>query len=296
MIHSMTGFGGASFRANGAAFELEVRSVNHRHLDVRIRLPRPLAALEAPIRARVQELFSRGKFDLNVVQPEGAILAHRLEIDLDAARAYLDAARTLAEEADVTADLRAAEVLALPGVARFAEPDLSAETTREPAMAGLEAALEALASMRAAEGAALERDLSARLTVVSALAGEIEQRADLVQASVRERLRKRARQLESETGLLDEARLHQEVTLAAERLDITEEVVRLRSHIDQFRDLIGEAGPGRPVGRKLDFLLQEFGREANTMGSKGNDAPVAHFVVDLKSEIERLREQVQNVE
>jgi uncharacterized protein (TIGR00255 family) len=153
-----------------------------------------------------------------------------------------------------------------------------------------------LFAMRATEGAAMARDLGARLDRVAALAGEVEQRSGLVQEAVRERLRKRARQLQVETGLLDEARLHQEIAIAAERMDVTEEIVRLRSHVDQFRELLEAGGPGRPVGRQLEFLLQELSREANTIGSKGSDAPIAHWVVELKTELERVREQVQNVE
>jgi uncharacterized protein (TIGR00255 family) len=150
--------------------------------------------------------------------------------------------------------------------------------------------------MRAAEGAALERDLRARLARVAELTERIAQRAGFVQQAVRERLRKRAQQLEQETGLLDPARLHQEVVIAADRLDVNEELVRLRSHTAQFLEILAGAGAGSPVGRRLDFLLQEFGREANTVGSKGSDAPIAHEIVELKTEIERMREQVQNVE
>ncbi len=126
--------------------------------------------------------------------------------------------------------------------------------------------------------------------------GSVASRSDLVRDAAKERLRKRAGQLELETGLLDEARLHQEVVMAADRLDISEEVSRLRSHISQFRSVVDSAGPDHAVGRRLDFLLQELGREANTVGSKANDAPLAHDVVELKSELERIREQVQNIE
>jgi uncharacterized protein (TIGR00255 family) len=117
-----------------------------------------------------------------------------------------------------------------------------------------------------------------------------------VREAARERLRKRTEQLELETGIIDEARLHHEIVLAADRLDVSEEIVRLRSHVDQFREIVSGAASGAPVGRRLDFLMQEFGREANTIGSKGNDSPIAHQVVELKTEIERMREQVQNVE
>jgi len=296
MIHSMTGFGNARFRVDAWTFELEMRSVNHRHLDTRIRLPRLLASLEPEVRARVHSRFARGKVDLTVVAPEDGTPAPRLEVDLAAAREYLAAGRALAETDGVPGQLDAASLLALPGVSRFVEPAIAEGTLRERTLAAVEEGLDALVAMRASEGAALARDMRARLDRVCELAGAVEQRSGLVQESVRERLRKRARQLEAETGLLDEARLHQEVAIAAERMDVTEEIVRLRSHVDQYRLLLEAAGPGQPVGRRLEFLLQELARETNTIGSKGSDAPIAHWVVELKTELERLREQVLNVE
>lgn len=296
MIQSMTGFGSAAFQIEGSAFVVEVRSVNHRHLDARARLPRPMAFLESDVRARISERFSRGKLDLSVVAPESGGLAPRLVVDLDTARQYLRAAGELAGAEGAEGGLRVAELLALPGVARFVEPELDAELLRSTVLAAADQALAALAEMRAAEGTALERDLVGRVGRVEELARTLEARAADVQQAVRERLQKRARQLAAEVGPLDEARLAQEVALAADRLDVTEEIVRLRSHADQFRKLVGGAGPGAPVGRRLDFLLQELGREANTIGAKGSDADVAHQIVELKTELERLREQVQNVE
>jgi uncharacterized protein (TIGR00255 family) len=296
MIHSMTGFGNASFTVDSGAFELDVRSVNYRHLDVRVRLPRSLASLEADFRARIQERFARGRFDCRVATPEGVAPTPRLEIDVAAARGYLGAARELVREEGVSGELSVADLLALPGVARLAEPDFSGDALHRAAAAALDAALDDLGAMRSAEGEVLACDLLARVDRVAEFADALEQRSGLVQESVRERLRKRARQLESETGVLDEARLHQEIVIAADRFDISEEIVRLRSHVDQFRTLLGAGAPGSPVGRRLEFLLQELGREANTIGSKGSDAPIAHTVVELKTEFERLREQVQNVE
>jgi uncharacterized protein (TIGR00255 family) len=296
MIHSMTGFGNVRFRVDAWTFELELRSVNHRHFDARIRLPRLLANLEPDVRARLSARLARGKVDLTVMAPEGGAPAPRLEIDLVAAREYLAAGRALAESDGVPGQIDAAALFALPGVARFVEPVLADGVLRERTLAAVDEGIDALFAMRASEGAALARDLRARLDRVAVLAGEVEQRSGLVQDSVRERLRKRARQLEADTGLLDEARLHQEVAIAAERMDVTEEIVRLRSHVDQFRELLDAGGPGRPVGRQLEFLLQELVREVNTIGSKGSDAPIAHWVVELKTELERLREQVQNIE
>lgn len=296
MIRSMTGFGRASFSMREARFDLEVRSVNHRFLDARVRLPKPLAGFESDVRAAIQARFERGKVDLTVAALGGDPKATKLEIDLAVAQQYLRAAAALRAEQGATGELGVASVLALPGVARFSESELPAEELRAVLFVALEQALEALDAMRAAEGAALERDLHARLERVLELTAFLEQRSGLVQQAVRERLRKRAQQLEQETGLLDAARLHQEVVIAADRLDVNEELVRLRSHVQQFREILAGAGARSPVGRRLDFLLQEFGREANTVGSKASDAPIAHQIVELKIEIERMREQVQNVE
>jgi len=296
VIQSMTGFGSASFALDGAAFQLEVRSVNHRHLDARIRLPRALAALEADVRSRITARFSRGKFDCSVATASEAGAGMRVEIDRQVADLYLAAATELVREGGASGTLDVGTLLGLPGVATTREHEFSVDLARSEALAAVDEALEGLAAMRNSEGESIDRDLRERLDQVMVLATGIEGRADTVVVAVKERLKKRTRQLEMETGILDEARLHHEIVMHAERLDITEEIVRLRSHVEQFLSTLDEAGPGQPVGRRLDFLLQELGREANTVGSKGNDAPIAHQVVDLKTELERIREQVQNVE
>ena len=296
MIRSMTGFGRGAFEVDGSAFDVEVRSVNHRYLDVRVRLPRPLAAFEADVRARVQARFDRGKLEVLVQTPAGGALGQDLEIDFHAVRRYLDAAEALRARHGLEGDLEVDELLALPGVARFVEHELPGEELRQALLAAVDAAAEQADAMRRAEGAALEREIAGRLDGIQALAARLETRAGAVQEQARERLRKRAEMLAAETGVHDEARLLQEIVIAADRLDVTEEIVRLRSHVDQFRSVLAGAAPGRPVGRQLDFLLQELSREANTLGAKGSDAPLAHAVVELKTEIERVREQVQNVE
>ncbi len=296
MIRSMTGFGRADFEVDGARFDVEVRTVNHRYLDARAKLPRNFAEHEARIKAQAGEHLARGKVDIAVTAVGTGAAAGRLELDLDVARQYLDAADELGRDGRVAGRPDVTALLALPGVARFAEPELPDDALVEALTAGVDRALEAADRMRAREGEALDRELRGRLERVAALADAFEGRSGEVQEAARERLRKRAEQLRQETGLLDEARLHQEIVLAADRLDVTEEVVRLRSHVDQFARILDTAEPGRPVGRRLDFLLQEMGREANTVGSKAGDAPIAHDVVELKTELERIREQVQNVE
>jgi uncharacterized protein (TIGR00255 family) len=296
MIHSMTGFGRASFRVGDTGFEIEIRSVNQRHLDARVRVPRALANLEHELRTRIQERFLRGKLDCTVSAPGGESLAPRLEVDREAARAYLRVARMLEAEEGISGTLGTAELLALPGVARMIEPEWPGDELRRAVLPALESALDGLAAMRAAEGEALARELEGRLVRLGELVDAIGGRSGEVQQAVRERLRRRAKQLESEVGAIDEARLHQELALAADRLDITEEIVRIRSHVEQFRKVLAAAGPGQPAGRRLDFLLQEMAREANTLGAKCADADSAHLVVELKTELERMREQVQNVE
>jgi uncharacterized protein (TIGR00255 family) len=292
----MTGFGRASLRLVSLGFDVEVRSVNHRHLDARVRVPRILSTCEADMRTRIQQRIGRGKVDLTVATSDDSSVSARVEFDRGVAAEYGRVARELGSIDGVEGSLTVDTLIGLPGVAHLAEPEFPADEFLDALLGGVDRALDALVAMRASEGKAIERDLMLRLDRVEALADSIEQRSELVCVAVRDRLRKRTEQLRLETGLLDEARLHQEIVIAADRLDVTEEIVRLRSHIEQFREIVQAAGVGVPVGRRLEFLLQEFGREANTIGSKGSDAAIAHDVVELKAELERIREQVQNIE
>jgi uncharacterized protein (TIGR00255 family) len=295
MIRSMTGFGRAALDAAGASFAVELRSVNHRHLDVSVRLPRPLVGLEVELRRVLARRFQRGKIDLVVTAPPAGARPD-LDVDRGLADRYVEFARALAAQHGLAAELRAADVLALPGVARVLDHALDEAALRPALVAAVEKAAEEADAMRLAEGAALDRELRGRLAAVAALAAEVSARAGEVASAARERLRKRAEQLRAETGLADEARLAQEVVAAADRMDVTEEVVRLTSHVAQFEAALGAAAPDAGVGRRLEFLLQEMSREANTIGAKSGDAPLAHRVVDLKTELERIREQVLNVE
>jgi len=298
VIYSMTGFGRASREVEGLGLEVEVRSVNHRHLDLRIRLPRVLVDQETAIKKQIQGELSRGKVDVTVSLSTSAATA-TLEIDEGIAAQYVTASEALRERHSLGADgggLDVAALLALPGVTRVVETVLDAEVLIGPLGDAVIEATEALIAMRAAEGESLAVELEGRLARVAELAAAFEARAGEVVAVAKQRLRKRSEQIEREVGLLDEARLHQEIVIAADRLDITEELVRLQSHVAQFRETLASGGRGHPVGRRLDFLLQELGREANTVGSKANDAPLAQDVVELKTELERIREQVQNVE
>jgi uncharacterized protein (TIGR00255 family) len=296
VIRSMTGFGRSDFELEGVLFSLEIRTVNHRHLDVSIRLPRLFSTSEAGLRLLLQGHFRRGKVDVSVTARSGSAVRAEPEIDREVAERYLAFADQLGGDSRLRGGLSVDTLLTLPGVARLVEHAVPPEAAEAAVAEALERAAADAEAMRGAEGGALERELRSRLDVVEALTLRVAERAGEVVTAARERLRKRAEQLREEVGALDDARLHQEVVLAADRLDVTEELVRMRSHIEQFRGRLGGAADGEPVGRSLEFLLQEMLREINTTGSKASDAEVAHLVVDLKTELERIREQVMNVE
>jgi len=286
---SMTGFG----RADGPqGLGAEVRSVNSRHLEVRVRLPRELAALERDARAVAARFFERGQVEIAVRLPLEGELAPRLELDLGAARRYARAARELAQGLHIPSQLSAVELLSLPGVARVREPELEAEALSTALLETIAQACAAAAEMRAREGESLVRELRGRLQVIDTLVGQIEARAGAVLAGLRARLEKRLAGLAPELET-DPARLEQEVVLYVDRQDITEETVRLRSHLEQFRETLDSPGA---VGRKLEFVLQEMGRETNTIGSKSGDTLLTRAVVELKTELEKLREQALNIE
>lgn len=298
MIYSMTGFGRSSREIEGLGLDVEIRSVNHRHLDLRVRLPRVLADQETAIKKRIQSALSRGKVDVTVSLATGAT-ATTLEIDEGIAAQYVLASQGLRERHSLEGDggtLDVATLLALPGVTRVVETEADPGILVGPLFEAVSEATEGLIAMRATEGESLSLEIEGRLARVGELAAAFEARAGEVLAVAKQRLHKRAEQIKREVGLLDDARLHQEIVIAADRLDITEELVRLQSHVAQFQETLRSADLGQPVGRRLDFLLQELGREANTVGSKANDAPLAQDVVELKTELERIREQVQNVE
>lgn len=288
----MTGFGRGEAGGRGRTYTVEVQSVNHRFLEVRCRLPKRLAGLEPRLQRTVQQRFARGHFEMSVQEKDLEGRTRTLKVDLPLARQYVELLRALQAEMHLPGQVT---VEMLAGQRDLISVEDSEETLEEvwaevePALA---AALDALATMRCQEGAALVEALLRHLDEIEGiLIGVAGRTADLV-AAHRNRLRERVADL-LDGRLPDPLRLEQEVALLAERGDVAEECDRLRSHITQFRETLGQAGP---QGRRLDFLLQEMNREANTIGSKASDASLAQDVVSLKTAIERLREQVQNIE
>ncbi len=291
MIRSMTGFGAGHGAAGGEELDVEIRSVNHKFCEVKVRLPRELAALEIEIAKAVKERLARGGVEVAVRRPgPGAGLAPRVDVAL--AESYARAFHEIQARLGLPGAVTLADVLAADGVVRLEERSVSPEAAREALRRALGAALDALSEMRAREGEALARDLAARLDLIEASVARVEILVPQVVEHHRARLAERV--LELTRGIaLDPARLAQEVALLADRTDVTEEMTRLRSHLAQARALLGLA---EPAGRKLDFLVQEMHREVNTIGSKAQSAEIAAIVVAMKAEVERMREQVQNVE
>ncbi len=292
MLHSMTAFGRGEATADAYRFTVELRTLNHRFCDIRIKLPRKYSDFEEEIKRRLSAQFARGRIEVSVFADEAMDKVQHLAVDEDLAKTYKRLLLNLQEELGLEGGLRLEALLNFRDIFVFEEN----EERREQAWGVLENALDQAVSgciqMRKEEGAAIETDLNQRLHQLETLTNEVQSRAPLVVLYVRDRLRKRVRELLGEAEM-DEARLAQEVALFAEKSDITEEVVRLHSHIQQFHDLLEARGPR---GRQLEFLLQEMHREVNTIGSKANDLEIAQKVIQIKTELERIREQIQNVE
>lgn len=292
MLKSMTGYGKGEAAALQGNFTVEIRSVNHRYGEVSLRMPRSFMALESDAKKLVSSLLKRGKIDV-FVQWEDATAAGAVPgVDLVVARGYYHAFSTLADDLGVPGDVPLALLLSQKGVVKDSCAPLD-ETELKPLLfSALQSAVNAIDAMRIREGEALENDLLARRRQIAEWADQLGARAPQVVNEYQLKIKARLEQLLGGNEL-DEARLLQEVALMADRCDITEELVRLASHFDQFDETLRLA---EPVGRKLDFLMQEMNREVNTIGSKSNDAELTTMVIRIKAEMEKMREQVQNVE
>jgi uncharacterized protein (TIGR00255 family) len=291
MIRSMTGFGAGRGGAAGETVEAEVRSVNHKFCEVKARIPREMAPLETDLLRLVKVRLAGGGVEFTLRRTaERATLSPRVDVEL--AAEYARAFEEVRERLGLSGQVSLSEVLSAAGVVTLEERAVDLDSARSAAAEALSGALDALLSMREREGAALARDLEMRLVVVEGLASRL---AGLSPRSVEDyRARLHERVAELSRGLApDPVRLATEVALFADRTDVTEELTRLSSHVAQMRGLLASADP---AGRKMDFLVQEMHREANTVGSKSQSAEAASAVVSLKAEVERMREQVQNVE
>ncbi|OGW28554.1 MAG: YicC family protein [Nitrospirae bacterium GWC2_57_13] len=295
----MTGYGRADARSGTSSFAIEIRSVNSRFIDIQMRTPKVLVPLEPRIRKAIQEKFSRGRFDLFVTRNGEGARAGRIALDSDRADQYVKALTELKRRYSLPDDVDLALLAGREGVFTAEEAPDDAEALWKDLAGGMAKAFEALDVMRVDEGKALARDISSRLVRIEELAQEIGVRAPRSLEEARKRLTDSVRKLLGDAEGVhhepDPLRMAQEIALLADRTDISEELTRFASHLRQFRSLLA-AGKTEAVGRKLDFLLQELNREVNTLASKAQDADISYGAVNIKAELEKIKEQVQNIE
>ena len=292
MIKSMTGYGGAKGVVEGLEISVELKSVNNRYLDASVRLPRSFLFAEEMVKARVQSHISRGKVDVFISVNSAAAGDMLVQVNEALLKGYVEAVRHIAEEYGLPDDISAMSIARFPDVLSAEKKDLDVETVSAGLAEIVEAALNDFDSMRLREGEKLRDDVLARLETIDGLVREVELRTPETAAAYRRRLETKMAEVLGTAGI-DENRILAEAAIFADRIAVDEETVRLRSHMSQLRTML--AG-GSSIGRKIDFLIQEFNREANTIGSKCQNSEIAHVVVDLKSEIEKIREQIQNIE
>ena len=292
MVKSMTGYGSAKAIVDDLEISIELKSVNNRYLDTSVRLPRSFLFAEEMIKSKVQSHISRGKVDVFVSVDSSMADEMVVKVNEPLLKGYVEAIRQIAEISGLPNDLTAQSVSRYPDVLTVAKKDLDAEAISAGMAEIAEAALTDFDSMRLREGEKLRDDVLSRLETIDKLVSCVEEQAPQTVADYRKRLEQKMSEVLGTAGI-DENRILAEAAIFADHIAVDEETVRLRSHMAQLRSMINGVSP---IGRKIDFLIQEFNREANTIGSKCQNSQIAHVVVDLKSEIEKIREQIQNIE
>ena len=292
MVKSMTGYGRAVETVNGREFTVELRSVNNRYLDCSVKLPRSLSFAEEAVKQAVKATISRGKVDVFIsVHSEGAA---DVKVTLNAAmvEGYLAAMKQMVSDYGVNDDISVSVISRMPEVFTVEKPEVDEDQLRADLMGVLAKALESYDAMRAAEGKALENDLRSRGNTILELVAQVEAGNGQTVIDYRTRLYNKLKEVLANTAI-DESRILTEAAIFTDKVCVEEETVRLRSHLEQMNNMLTAGGA---LGRKLDFLLQEMNRESNTIGSKCSDVRLARIVVDIKAELEKIREQTQNIE
>ena len=292
MIKSMTGYGRAVETVNGREFTVELRSVNNRYLDCSVRLHRILSFAEDAVKQAVKASISRGKVDVFITVRSEAGDEVQVTLNKSVLQSYLAAMHQMVDEFGVKDDISVSAVSRLPEVFVIEKPQVDEEQLMADLMSVVAKALEGYDAMRKAEGEALDRDLRSRGETILGLVAQVEEGNGKTVSDYRIRLENKIKEVLANTAI-DEARILTEAAIFADKVAVDEETVRLRSHLKQMNSMLSTGGA---VGRKLDFLLQEMNREANTIGSKCTDVALARIVVDIKAELEKIREQTQNIE
>ena len=292
LVKSMTGYGRAVQTVNGREFTVEIRSVNNRYLDCSVKLPRMLSFAEDTLKQAVKATISRGKVDVFVTQHSEGATDVKVTLNSAMVAGSLEAMNAMAEEFKIREDISVALLSGMPEVFTVDKPQVDEEQLLHDLMGVVNAALDNYDAMRTKEGLALKNDLTNRGNTIRELVSQVEAGNAQTVIDYRTRLYNKLQEVLANTAI-DESRILTEAAIFADKVAVDEETVRLRSHLEQMDSMLASGGP---IGRKLDFLLQEMNREANTIGSKCTDVRLARVVVDIKAELEKIREQTQNIE
>ena len=292
MVKSMTGYGRAVETVNGREFTVEIRSVNNRYLDCTVKLPRALSFAEDTVKQAVKNTISRGKVDVYITQRSEGDADVKVTLNTAMAAGYVEAMRQMAQEFAIREDISVSLLSRMPDVFTVEKPEVDEEQLLTDLLQVVNAALTDYDAMRTREGEALKNDLSSRGNTIRSLVSQVEEGNGQTVIDYRTRLYNKLQEVLANTAI-DESRILTEAAIFADKVAVDEETVRLRSHLEQMDSMLAAGGA---IGRKLDFLLQEMNREANTIGSKCTDVRLARIVVDIKAELEKIREQTQNIE
>ena len=291
MIKSMTGFGKASIEKNLRKYQIEIKSVNHRYLDITVKLPRVLNYLEEIIKSEISKKVKRGKIDVFVTFENNSIEGREIKINTELAKGYIRELKKLATEENILPDIEIGDIARYPEVLRIQE-NQDYEQIKIEILEVLEEAINNLINMKTAEGEKIAKDLEERLNKINKRVDEVSKLSTGLISEYVVKLEERIKKILKEQEI-DKSRLAEEVVIYADKSSIEEEITRLNSHISQFKELLNS---NEPVGKKLDFIIQEMNRETNTIGSKSGSLEITNNVIEMKTEIENLREQIQNIE
>lgn len=292
MIKSMTGFGRSTYENEGREYIIEIKSVNNRFTDINIKMPRNLNYLEEKIRKQILSNISRGKVEVSIQLNNNSDLGKKINLNTDIAKKYVEELKKLSEETNIIDNINIMDVARFPDVLNIRIDEEAEEVIEKELFTALDSAIDSFLDMRQKEGSKIKVDLENRIEVIKQ---KIEQISSISAGLVDEyvvKLETRIKEL-LKTDVVDQTRLAQEVVIYSDKCSVEEEITRLKSHISQFLNLLNE---NSAIGKKLDFLIQEMNRETNTIGSKANNLEITNFVVDIKTELENIREQIQNIE
>lgn len=292
MIKSMTGYGRANIEENLRKYQVEIKSINHKYLDISVKMPKQISYLEESIKKEISSRIKRGKIDVFINFENDSNEGRKIKINTELAKMYIKELKELAQKEDILADIQVNEIAKYPDVLEI-QNDQEDETIKQELIKTVEQATEKLIQMRSIEGNKMAEDILIRLNQIDEKVKEISKLSTGLIEEYVVKLEERIKQLLKEEQDIDKNRLAQEVVIFADKCSIEEEVTRLNSHISQFKELLSS---DEPIGKKLDFIIQEMNRETNTIGSKANNLNITNGVIEIKTQIENIREQVQNIE